>query len=168
MWFHMPHRKQMCKRKYLLIWELVLLKHAFCGQERGARSADLAVNRIVQPGVLCSIGMDFAPQHGSNSTPIPNNWGFWFSLKWILPALYRPFSFLQSSIEKKDTYVQFVPFLVSVAQTVGEVVRLFWVWKLWTKCWNANILLETYWVWLSSHCVSSGCSFAGGGANKIF
>lgn len=91
---HTPHRKQTCKRKYLLIWELVLLKHAFGRQERGERSADLAVNRIVYPGVLCSIGMGFAPQHGSNSSPTPNNWGFWFSLKWILTALYRPFSFL--------------------------------------------------------------------------
>lgn len=88
---HTPQKVNMCKRKYLLIWELVLLKHAFCGQEREARSADFAANRIPLAGVLHSIGMDFAPQHGSNSTPAHRNGGFWSSLKQILPALCRSF-----------------------------------------------------------------------------
>lgn len=88
---HAPQKVNMYKRKYLLIWELVLLKQAFCRQEREARFADLAANRIPQTGVLCSVGMDFAPQHGSNSTPAHGNRGFWFSLKQFLPALYRPF-----------------------------------------------------------------------------
>ena len=88
---HAPQKANMCKGKYQLIWELVFLKDVFCGQEREARSADLAANRIPRAGVLRSVGMDFASQHGFNSTPAHWNEGFWFSLKMILPAHYRPF-----------------------------------------------------------------------------
>lgn len=176
---HAPQKANMCKRKYLLIWELVLLKHAFCGQEREARSADLAANRIPQAGVLCSIGMDFAPQRGSDSTPAHRNGHFWFSLKWILSALYRPFrwklnfpmtveTFTKLAWEKGHICVVSFPFLVSEAQTVGEVVRLFWVWKpnKMLKCKHSyrKLLCLTE----LSLCINSGFSFAGAGASKIF
>ena len=140
---HAPQKANMCKGKYLLIWELVLLKHAFCGQAREARSADLAANRMPQAGVLCSIGMDFAPWHGSNSSPADRNGGFWFSLKQILPA-YRVFR-LKTQLPndswnfckvwlRKRTCVVSSPFLVSAAQKFGELIRLIWFWKLWIKC----------------------------------
>lgn len=178
-WCHTPHRKQEGKRKYLLIWELVLLKHAFCGQEREARSADLAANRIPQAGVLCSIGMDFAPQHGSDSTPAHRNghfgslWNGSYQLSTELSGGKLNFpmtveTFTKLGWEKGHICVVSSPFLVSEAQTVGEVVRLFWVWKpnKMLKCKHSyrKLLCLTE----LSLCINSGFSFAGAGASKIF
>lgn len=132
---HAPQKEiRVRKRKYLFIWELLLLKHAFCGQEREARSADSAAKSIPQAGVLHSIGIDFAPQHGSNSSPAHGNGGLWFSLKQMLPAFYRPFrwktqlpngswNFYKVWLRKRTLMCSFFPFSLQVRPLGREVDR---------------------------------------------
>lgn len=141
-----PQRANTYKRKYLLIWGLVLLKHAFCRQQREARSSVLAANWIPQASVLRSAGTDFAPQHGFNSTPAHRNGGCKFSLEGILLALYRPFrwktqlpndswNFCEVWLRKRTHVVSSPFFSLCSSDSWGGSwdswqLRVFWVWKL--------------------------------------